>query len=70
MPNVPIHTAWLAMRLSSIISERIHDAFYAARSLAVVQHILEDPTRYLGAPEAEPAYTVGTAHVEAVAGSP
>ena len=50
--------------------ERIHDAFYAARSLAVVQHILEDPTRYLGAPETEPAYTVGTAHVEAVAGSP
>lgn len=36
--------------------ERIHDAFYAARSLAIVQHILEDPARHLGAAEAEPAF--------------
>jgi len=40
---------------------RIHDAFYAARSLAVVQRILEDPARQLGAPEAEPAYAPGAA---------
>lgn len=39
--------------------ERIHDAFYAARSLAIVQRILEDPTRHLGAPDSEPAYTPG-----------
>jgi pyruvate/2-oxoglutarate dehydrogenase complex dihydrolipoamide acyltransferase (E2) component len=35
--------------------ERIHDAFYAARSLAIVKRVLEDPTRYLGSPEREPA---------------
>jgi hypothetical protein len=40
--------------------ERIHDAFYAARSLAVVQRILEDPTHHLGAPQAEPAYAPGS----------
>lgn len=36
--------------------ERIHDAFYAARSLGIVQRILEDPTRHLGEPAATPAY--------------
>lgn len=30
--------------------ERVHDAFYAARSLAIVQRIVEDPERHLGAP--------------------
>ncbi|HEY6100177.1 MAG TPA: 2-oxo acid dehydrogenase subunit E2 [Anaeromyxobacter sp.] len=30
--------------------ERIHDAFYAARSLRIVQRIVEDPERHLGAP--------------------
>jgi hypothetical protein len=35
--------------------ERIHDAFYAARSLRVAQRILEDPEAFLGAPSrAEP----------------
>lgn len=34
--------------------ERINDAFYAARSLAIVQHVLEDPTRHLGAPDGAP----------------
>ena len=51
--------------------ERIHDAFYAARSLAIVQHILEDPTRYLGAAEAEPLYAAPRAAVpEAKDGPP
>ncbi len=35
---------------------RIHDAFYAARSLAIVQRILEGPERELGASAGEPAY--------------
>jgi hypothetical protein len=30
---------------------RIHDAFYAARSLLVIQQVLEDPVRHLGSPE-------------------
>lgn len=50
--------------------ERIHDAFYAARSLAVVQRVLEDPTRYLGAPEADPAYSGGPADDAAGDGAP
>ena len=36
--------------------ERIHDAFYAARSLAIVQHIIEDPVHCLGAPDGEPVF--------------
>jgi hypothetical protein len=32
---------------------RVADGFYAARSLGVVQQVLEDPHRYLGAPEAD-----------------
>lgn len=39
--------------------ERIHDAFYAAHSLAVVQRVMEDPARYLGAPEGDPAFALG-----------
>lgn len=38
--------------------ERIQDAFYAARSLVVVQRVMEDPTHYLGAPEGEPVFTL------------
>jgi hypothetical protein len=30
--------------------ERIHDAFYAARSLRVAQRIVEDPARFVGEP--------------------
>jgi hypothetical protein len=37
--------------------ERIHDAFYAARSLMIVQRAIEDPTHYLGAPEREPVFS-------------
>lgn len=36
--------------------ERIHDAFYGARSLGLVRDILEAPQRYLGAPEGDPAF--------------
>jgi hypothetical protein len=42
--------------------ERIHDAFYAARSLRVVQRIVEDPERFVAAPAAAapaPAPAVG-----------
>jgi hypothetical protein len=34
--------------------ERVQDAFYAARSLQLVQQVIEDPTDYLGAPEGAP----------------
>jgi hypothetical protein len=50
--------------------ERIHDAFYAARSLTVVQRILEDPVHHLGAPEGAPAYAPVVAGAEADARSP
>jgi hypothetical protein len=36
--------------------ERIHDAFYAARSLAIVKRVLENPTRYLGDPRGVPVF--------------
>jgi len=36
--------------------ERIHDAFYAARSLAIVKHVLENPAHYLGPPDRDPAF--------------
>ena len=36
--------------------ERIDDAFSCARSLAVVQKILEDPGRWLGPPEGAPVW--------------
>jgi len=36
--------------------ERIHDAYYAARSLAIVKRVLENPTRYLGDPEGVPVF--------------
>ncbi len=41
--------------------ERIDDAFSCARSLALVQKILEDPHRWLGPPEGNPAWTGGSA---------
>jgi pyruvate/2-oxoglutarate dehydrogenase complex dihydrolipoamide acyltransferase (E2) component len=43
------------VRVRWTFDERIHDAFYAARSLLIAQRIIEDPERYLGAPShAEP----------------
>jgi hypothetical protein len=33
------------------LDERVNDGFYASRSLRIVQDILEDPDRFLGAPE-------------------
>jgi len=36
--------------------ERIHDAYYAARSLAIVKRVLENTTRYLGDPEGVPVF--------------
>lgn len=43
------------VRVRWTFDERIHDAFYAARSLALVQQIIEDPARHLGPPEGAPA---------------
>jgi 2-oxoacid dehydrogenase/acyltransferase catalytic subunit len=37
------------LRVRWTFDERIHDAFYAARSLRVVQRIVEDPERHVGA---------------------
>ncbi len=37
--------------------ERIDDAFSSARSLLLVQQIMEDPERHLGTPGGEPAWT-------------
>jgi pyruvate/2-oxoglutarate dehydrogenase complex dihydrolipoamide acyltransferase (E2) component len=39
--------------------ERIDDAFSSARSLLLVQRIMEDPERHLGPPEGEPAWSGG-----------
>lgn len=36
--------------------ERIHDAFYSARSLGLVRDILEAPDQHLGAPDGDPRY--------------
>jgi hypothetical protein len=41
--------------------ERIDDAYSCARSLLLVQQIMEDPARHLGPPEGEPAWTGGVA---------
>jgi hypothetical protein len=41
--------------------ERIDDAFSCARSLLLVQQIMEDPARQLGPPEGEPAWSGGAA---------
>jgi hypothetical protein len=41
--------------------ERIHDAFYAARSLHIVQRVIEDPMNCLGAPDGEPVFAQGPA---------
>jgi hypothetical protein len=37
--------------------ERIDDAFSCARSLLLVQQIMEDPAHHLGPPDGEPAWT-------------
>jgi hypothetical protein len=45
-----------ALSVRWTFDERIDDAFSAARSLALVQHVMEDPERWLGPPEGEPAW--------------
>jgi pyruvate/2-oxoglutarate dehydrogenase complex dihydrolipoamide acyltransferase (E2) component len=45
-----------ALSVRWTFDERIDDAFSAARSLLLVQHVMEDPARWLGAPEGEPAF--------------
>ena len=46
-----------ALSVRWTFDERIDDAFSCARSLALVQKILEDPARWLGPPEGDPAWT-------------
>jgi hypothetical protein len=36
---------------------RIHDGFYAGRSLAVIRQVLEDPLQFLGAPAGAPVFS-------------
>jgi hypothetical protein len=38
------------------LDERIDDAFSAARALAIVQQVVEDPARHLGDPAGEPGW--------------
>lgn len=45
------------LRVRWSFDERIHDAFYSARSLDLVRRILESPQAHLGAPEGDPAFT-------------
>ncbi len=44
------------LRVRWSFDERIHAAFYSARSLGLVRDILEAPLRHLGPPEGDPAY--------------
>jgi hypothetical protein len=44
------------LRVRFTFDERIHDGFYAARSLAIAQRILEDPERHLGPAEGAPGH--------------
>lgn len=46
------------VRVRWSFDERIHDAFYSARSLNLVRRIVEAPYEHLGAPEGEPAFGV------------
>jgi 2-oxoacid dehydrogenase/acyltransferase catalytic subunit len=48
------------LRVRWTFDERIHDAFYSARSLRLVQRVLEDPERHVGAPGG-PARATGAA---------
>jgi hypothetical protein len=46
-----------ALSVRWTLDERIDDAFSTARSLRIVQNILEDPARWLGPPEGNPTWT-------------
>ncbi|MEK6612084.1 MAG: 2-oxo acid dehydrogenase subunit E2 [Gemmatimonadota bacterium] len=46
------------LRVRWSFDERIHDAFYSARSLNLVRRIVEAPLKHLGAPEGDPAFSV------------
>ena len=45
-----------ALSVRWTFDERIDDGFSSARSLALVQKILEDPDRWLGPPEGTPRW--------------
>jgi hypothetical protein len=50
-----------ALSVRWTFDERIDDGFSSARSLAIVQKILEDPGAWLGPPEGSPAWRGGDA---------
>ena len=53
-----VWVAWQGWRMRWSFDERIHDAFYSARSLNLVRRIVEAPLKHLGAPEGDPAFSV------------
>jgi len=57
----------LSMRWT--FDERIHDAFYAARSLHLVQDVIEDPVCHLGAAEGNPVFKLDGAAIPGAARS-
>lgn len=44
------------LRVRWSFDERINDGFYSARSLGLVQRMLEEPARFLGPPEGTPSF--------------
>jgi hypothetical protein len=44
------------IRVRWSFDERIHDAFYSARSLGLVRDLLEEPHKHLGSPEGDPRF--------------
>jgi len=52
--DVVVPRAGVRVRWS--FDERIHDAFYCAKSLELVRQIVESPADYLGAAEGDPAF--------------
>lgn len=44
------------LRVRWSFDERIHDAFYSARSLGLVRDIVEAPAQHLGTPDGDPRY--------------
>lgn len=47
-----------ALRVRWSFDERIHDAFYSAKSLELIRRIVEEPQRQLGDPTGDPAFVL------------
>jgi hypothetical protein len=57
-------TAVEAIDVRWTFDERIDDAYSAAKALAIAQHIVEAPERYLGPPDGEPSWRPGAGAAE------